>query len=48
MKIENISSSVGKCQKKWGAPNLPCQKIGTPAAGCVKDIIYVKHYSVCS
>ena len=46
MKIQNISLSMGNCQKKWGPPDLPCQNIGTPAAGCVKDIIYVKYYSV--
>ena len=48
MKIQNISLSMGKCQKTMGPPDLPCQKIGTQAAGCVKDIIYVKYYSVCS
>jgi len=34
--------------KENGPPDLPSQNIGTPAAGCVKDIIYVKYYSVCS
>ena len=48
MKIQNMSLSMGKCQKKIGAPDLPYQNIGTPAAGCIKDIIYVKYYSICS
>ena len=43
-----MSLSMRKCPKKIEALDLPYQNIGTPVAGCIKDIIYVKYYSVCS